>query len=118
LAEVRQLLDTYSTTVLDASGVGSISLAPESFRTWEVTSINVRTSQGITETPVPQCTVYLGAQGDGNIVAQTWMGNRATAGGSPVIVQPSQPLIIAWENGVPGTTATVSLYGTMAMRSA
>lgn len=110
-----QILDDGDKVVLNASGNGTVTLAPESFRTWNVTTINVRTTQGVTQTPVPQCTVYLGSIGDEQIIAQTWMGNRATAIGS-AIVQPSQPLIVQWTNGVPGTTATVSLYGTMSMR--
>lgn len=105
-------LDTFQSVTLNASGGGAVTLAPESFRTWQVTIINVLTSQGPTVTPIPQCTVYLGAEGDGNVIAQTWNGSRATATGN-VQVQPSQPLIVRWFNGVPGTRATVSLNGTM-----
>jgi spore maturation protein SpmB len=110
-----QVLDEPGFVTLDASGNGTVTLAPESFRTWQVTTINVRTDQGPTQVPVPQCTVYLGSIGDGQIKAQTWMGNRSTAVGN-ILVQPSQPLIIQWTNGVPGSVATVSLYGTMSMR--
>lgn len=109
-------LDEQGSVTLDASGNGTVTLQPDSFRTWNVTSINVRTSQGVTTTPVPQCTVYLGDKSPGQIVAQTWMGNRATAGGTPLMVQPSQLLIVEWTNGVVGSLATVSLYGTMDMR--
>lgn len=109
-----QVLDASGYVVLDAAGYGVVSLAPESFRTWTVTAINVRTSQAPTEVPVPQCVVYLGGVG-GQIVAQTWMGNQSTASGS-TLVQPSQPLVVEWRNGVPGSTATVWLYGTMTMR--
>lgn len=109
-----QVLDASASVVLDATGYGTVTLAPESFRTWRVTSINVRTSQGPTETPVPQCVVHLGSIG-GQIVAQTWMGNQSTAVGD-TLVQPSQPLIIEWRNGVPGSTATAWLYGSMSMR--
>lgn len=112
---MSQQLDVYATVVLDASGNGSVSLAPESFRTWTVTSMSVRTSQGPTVTPIPQCTIYLGAKGVGNILSQTWNGSRATANGRTT-VQPSQPLIVEWENGVPGSSATVSIFGTMDMR--
>lgn len=111
-----QQLDVQGSVVLNASGLGVVTLAPDAFRTWNVTSINVRTDQGVTTTPVPQCTVYLGDRSPGQIVAQTWMGNRASAGGSPLWVQPSQQLIVEWTNGVPGSRATVSLYGTMDMR--
>ena len=111
----EQILDDYDSVVLDASGYGKVSLTPEGFRTWVVTSISVRTDQGIATSPVPQCTVYLGSIGPGQIIAQTWMGNRSTATGRTV-VQPSQPLIVEWANGVPGSNATVSLYGTMSMR--
>ncbi len=109
-------LDEQASVTLDASGNGTVSMQPDAFRTWNVTSINVRTSQGVTQTPVPQCTVYLGDRTPGQIISQTWMGNRATAGGSPILVQPSQLLIVEWTNGVAGSVATVSLYGTMDMR--
>jgi hypothetical protein len=112
---VDQVLDTAGTVTLDASGNGTVTLQPAGFRTWRVTTINVRTDQGVTVTPVPQCTVYLGNKEDGSIIAQTWMGNRATAVGD-ITVQPSQPLIVEWTNGVPAAHATVSVYGTQSMR--
>lgn len=110
-----QVLDEFDNVTLDANGYGLITMQPEGFRTWTVTTINVRTNQGVTVTPIPQCTVYLGSIGPGQIVAQTWMGSRATATGR-TIVQPSQQLLIEWTNGVPGSVATVSLYGSMSMR--
>jgi hypothetical protein len=110
------VLDAYGSVTLNASGYGVVVLTPEGFRTWSVTGINVRTDQSVTATPIPQCTVYLGSVGPGQIVAQTWTGNRGSAGGSPVTVQPSQPLITEWTGGIPGSLATVSLYGTMIMR--
>lgn len=113
---MSQQLDESAFVVLDASGNGTVQLQCDSFRTWTVTSINVRTDQGVTVTPVPQCTIYLGDKSPGQIVAQTWMGNRASAGGSPLLLQPSQLLIVEWTNGVPASRATVSLYGTMGMR--
>ena len=111
-----QVLDTFGDVVLDANGYGVVSLTPPGYRTWTVTGISIRTDQGVTQTPIPQCTVYLGSVGPGQIVTQTWTGSRATAGGSPVTVQPSQPLIVEWTGGIPGSRATVSLYGTMTMR--
>ncbi|KUM82365.1 hypothetical protein AQI94_41970 [Streptomyces pseudovenezuelae] len=111
-----QQLDENDHVTLDASGNGTVTFQPDAFRTWNVTSINVRTTQGVTQTPVPQVTVYLGDKSPGQIVSQSWMGNRATAGGSPLWVQPSQRLIVEWTNGVPGTVATASLFGTMDMR--
>lgn len=111
-----QILDEADSVVLDASGNGQVTFQPPGYRTWNVTAINVRTDQGVTVTPVPQATVYLGEATPGQIVAQTWMGNRASAGGAPVLVQPSQRLIVEWTNGVAGSTATASLYGQMDMR--
>lgn len=109
------VLDASGSVTLDATGHGVVLLAPEAFRTWVVSAINVRTDQAVTQVPVPQCTVYLGSVGDGQIIAQTWMGNRSTASGN-TLVQPSQPLIVEWTNGVVGSRATASLYGTMSMR--
>jgi hypothetical protein len=113
---VSQQLDEQASVVLDASGYGQVTLQPDSWQTWTVTAINVRTDQAVTATPVPQATVYLGDAAPGQIVAQTWMGNRASAGGSPLVVQPSQRLIVEWTNGVPASRATVSLYGVFDMR--
>lgn len=109
-------LDTNLSVTLNASGNGSVTFAPPAYFTWQVTSINVRTTQSITQTPVPQCTVYLDNADPGQIRCQTWMGNRATAtaGGDPIDLQSSQKLIVEWTNGVPGTRATASLFGTMA----
>jgi hypothetical protein len=109
-----QQLDAFGSVDLDGSGYGTVELAPESFRTWTVTAINVATDQGPTETPVPRCKVYRGSVG-GTVVAQTWMGNGSTATGSTT-VQPSQPLVIEWTGGVPGSRATAWLDGTFAMR--
>jgi hypothetical protein len=105
-------LDASGFVTLNASGYGTVILQPPSYRTWNVTSINVLTSQGATQTPVPRCKVYLGGLG-GRVVAQTWMGNGATAGGSPITVQPSQQLVVEWTAGVPSSRATVYLDGTM-----
>lgn len=108
-------LDTQGHVVLNAQGYGFVIFQPESFRTWTVTSINVITSQGPTQTPVPRCRVYLGGLG-ARVVAQTWMGNGATASGGDIAVQPSQQLVVEWTGGVPGTTATAYLDGTTDMR--
>lgn len=109
------VLDEFASVVLDASGDGVVQLQPKGWQTWVMTIINVRTDQAITDSPVPQATVYLGDRSPGNIIAQTWMGNRATATGS-TLVQPSQPVIVEWTNGVPASRATVSIYGTQSMR--
>lgn len=108
-------LDAQGSVTLNASGTGTVTLQPDSFRSWIVTGINVVTNQAATATPVPRCVVYLGGVG-GRIVAQTWMGNGATAGGGDVKVQPSQQLAVVWTGGVPGSRATVYLDGTMTMR--
>lgn len=115
MVDVQQL-DQAASVVLDAEGYGQVIFQPDSWQTWTITSINVRTDQGVTETPVPQATVYLGDVSPGQIVAQTWMGNRGSADGSAVVVQPSQRLIVEWTGGVPGSLATASLYGSFAMR--
>lgn len=108
-------LDEQESVTLNASGYGIVTFQPPGYRTWTVTAINVLTDQGATVTPVPRCKAYLGGLG-GRVIAQTWMGNGATAGGSPEQVQPSQQLVIEWTGGVPGTRATAYLSGTMDMR--
>lgn len=108
-------LDVQGSVTLNGSGYGVLTLQPPGYRTWTVTAMNVRTDQGPAVTPVPQCTVYLGGLG-GRIIAQTYMGNRSTAGGAPEVVQPTQQLVFEWTNGVPGSRATAYLSGTMDMR--
>lgn len=109
-----QQIDAFGSVTLNGAGYGVVELAPPSYMTWTVTGINVATDQGPTETPVPRCIVYRGSVG-GTVVAQTWMGNGSTAVGS-TFVQPSQPLVIEWQNGVPGSRATAWLDGIFAMR--
>lgn len=109
-----QQLDAFAAVDLDANGQGTAYLQPPSFQAWTVTSININTSQGPTETPVPRCVVYRGDVG-GQVVAQTWMGNGSTAVGT-LYVQPSQRLAVRWTGGVPGSRATVWLDGTFTLR--
>lgn len=111
---MSERLEASGYVTLDASGYGTVTLQPPAFRTWTVTTVNVRTDQAPDVTPVPQCTVYRGGVG-GQIIAQTYMGNRSTATGREV-VQPSEPLVTEWTNGVPGSRATVYVGGTMDMR--
>lgn len=108
-------LDETLSVTLNASGYGIVTFQPDSFRNWTVTAINVDTNQAITATPIPRCKVYLGGLG-GRVVAQTWNGNGDTASGSPVLVQPSQQLVVEWTGGVAGSRATAYLDGTMTMR--
>ena len=113
-APVPQQLDAFGDVELNGDGYGTVTLQPPSFQTWTVTSINVATDQGPTETPIPRCKVYRGSVG-GQLIAQTWMGNGSTAVGE-TFVQPSQPLVIEWTAGVPGSRATAWLDGTFDMR--
>jgi hypothetical protein len=110
-----QPLDEQATVTLNASGYGTVTFQPESFRTWTVTAINVDTNQGITQTPIPRCKVYLGGLG-GRVIAQTWNGNGDTASGGDEQVQPSQQLVVEWTGGVAGSRATAYLSGSMTMR--
>lgn|SRR5690606_1983487 len=109
-------LSTSGSVVLDASGRGMVTLAPTAMLNWNVTRIAVKTSQGPTETPVPQCTVYLGTTSDGDIIDQTWTGSRDTSDCN-FQVPHGTSLYVLWENGIPGTSATVSIYGTQGLRS-
>ena len=65
--------------------------------------------------------VLAGLEGDGNEGAHHG-GLRfhpepdRIAGDRALGFQPSQPLIVRWENGIPGTSATVSIFGTQDMR--
>lgn len=110
-----QPLDETDSVTLNASGYGYVTFQPDSFRTWTVTGINVLTNQAATATPVPRVKVYLGGLG-GRVIAQTWMGNGATASGNPEQVQPSQQLVVEWSGGISGSRATAYLSGTMTMR--
>lgn len=108
-------LSTYGTVTLDASGYGMVSLSPSGMVDWRITRIAVRTSQGPMDTPVPTCTVYLGTVSDGDIIDQTWTGSRDVSD-CDVLVQHGTSLITVWEGGVPGSSATVSLYGSQGLR--
>ncbi|WP_333758795.1 hypothetical protein [Streptomyces sp. ISBFB 2968] len=107
-------LDTYGSTILDGTGMGTVTLTPTATLNWRVTRMAVKTSQGPTDTPIPQCTVFLGAPSDGNIIDQTWTGSRDTSD-CDILVQYGTRLYFMWENGIPGTSATASIYGTQSL---
>lgn len=108
-------LDTYGTVTLNASGGGTVTLTPTAMLNWRVIRMAVKTSQGPTVTPVPQCTVYLNSVSDGNIIDQTWTGSRDTSD-CDILVVHGASLIFVWENGVSGTSATASIYGTQSLK--
>ncbi len=104
-------LDTYGVVRLDAAGRGVVTLTPAGMLSWHVTRMAVRTTQTPSQIPVPQCTVYLNSIADGNIVDQTYSGSRDTSD-CDLKIQHGSNLIFLWENGVPLSTATASIYGT------
>lgn len=107
-------LSTYGSVVLDGTGMGTVVLSPTAMLDWRVTRMAVKTSQGTTDTPIPQCTVFLGVPSDGNIIDQTWTGSRDVSD-CDIAVLHGTSLYFMWENGIPGTTATATVYGTQAL---
>ena len=108
-------LDTYGVVTLTGTGRGVVSLTPSGMLSWTVTRMAVRTSQTPSQIPVPQCTVYLNSIADGNIVDQTYSGSRDTSDCN-LTIQHGSKLIFVWENGINGTTATASIYGTQELQ--
>lgn len=101
-----------SQATLDASGNGTVTLAPEvHWDQWEVTRVNVKTSQPSGTSPVPTAEVYLNdpAVFD-NHHGGTRDGDLDVAQGL-IIVNAGDQLLVVFTGGRPGDTAFASAHG-------
>ncbi len=98
---------------LDANGNGTVTLIPyNANQRWEVTQINVSTSQAPTAIPVPTAEVFVNTSlSRVNSRGASWSGNQDTYEGL-VKVGPCDTLNVVFSAGIPGTVASVTVEGT------
>lgn len=103
-------LSVEATTVLNASGNGTVRLGPTRLgQNWIPTIVAVSTS---TAARVPIADVRLGSTDLGS----TFTGSNDSNDLTGVTVYPGQQLTITWSGGDPGATATASVSGTVQQR--
>jgi hypothetical protein len=96
-------------TVLDASGNGTVKLRPSNMRTvWTVQSVAVKVTSNTLE---PTATLHLGTV-TGADLGSTYTGSNDTCADLRVDLTPGQGIVCRWTGGDPGATATATAYGT------
>lgn len=106
----RQTLNAAGSTVLDASGAGTVELGPDSgVPYWNVTKYIVGTSRpGVA--PIPSCTVYLDEQSQRGKQGATYDGSRDESD-CDIDMSRGQHLIAVWTGGQAGDEAHLSVTG-------
>ena len=105
-----EVLDTFASVTLDATGAGVATLTAPALETWTVTTVAVHVT---TNTAEPVAQVYVGAQAASRLIGATYTGSLDSSDGSWQ-VNPGQQMICAWSGGDAGATATLSVLGTRA----
>lgn len=104
-------LNTSGSVTLNASGTGTVTLAPGMGLRWALTVAAVSTS---TSVKVPQCNIYMGGSPTpDNLVDGTFSGNLDSTGrvdGLPLMN--GQKVMAVWTGGDVGAKATLSITGT------
>lgn len=103
---------------LDSQGNGQVMLSPANGSTmWQVYEVKVTTNQGaatpvpvaeLFDTPVPTAASTYGATQAGN--------DDVYEAVHPVIIGPTDTLLVTWTGGVPGTLATARVRGLATLR--
>lgn len=113
IREVRSVFRPITGTVtLDANGNGTITLQPGShWLRWEVTHVNVKTSQASGTTPVPTAEVYVNDSAEfANHHGGTRDGDLDVSRGR-VPMDGTDVLLVVFTGGIAGTTAFASAFG-------
>lgn len=103
----RLRFERSASTVLDASGDGQVEFRAPPAGHWLVTQMTVVTSTADT---IPEARVYARAVGDPNLIEGTFTGSRDTSDSEHVVLA-GTALIVRWEAGDPGSTATARISG-------
>jgi hypothetical protein len=106
-------LDTGGSTILDANGNGTVTLAPSnSHEDWTINNTVVQVSSNVNE---PQCRTYVGAPTTNNIQDTTYTGSNDS---SDTVIQVSAGtyFTVVWSGGDVGARASVSISGTAQQR--
>lgn len=101
----QRFRDAESVT-LDASGAGSVTLAPRGCD-WRIDLTTVTTS---TSTSTPVATLYTGSISESNLLEATYDGSQDTSDTTHWVLAGEQ-LVCAWTGGDAGARATVRVSG-------
>jgi hypothetical protein len=102
----------YGTAILNGSGNGTAQIGPSRVREhWQVSGAAVKVS---TQEAEASCSLYVGSTVDSStFVGNTITGSSGdTCGLAGIDIQPGQYVFAVWDGGDPGSTATLTVFGT------
>jgi hypothetical protein len=105
-------LNIGKTTVLDATGAGTVSLGPESApgtAAWHVTGVIVQTNRP-GQSPIPRVQIYRDTVDPANSLGLSYDGSFGQAVADETVPNGSQ-LVCVWSGGQSGDRASLTLTG-------
>lgn len=100
------------TVILDASGAGEITLAPEDIKgppTWRIAGVIAKTDRP-GQAPIPRCDFYLDTRDAQGTIGATYDGSYAS-GRADITMTKGQQFIAVWSGGQSGDVASLTLSG-------
>jgi hypothetical protein len=106
-------LDEYAVGQAAADGTCVVQLGPIRRQVWQVTNEAVTCTSPLPDsTATPTARLYNGPSVAGQLLAGTYDGSNDSAGVSVKLAQNGR-ITCVWEGADPGSTCTLSIYGTM-----
>lgn len=106
MEETKIQLGRSASAVFNASGVATAVLSNGGLSRWQITN----TAVSSTSTKQTKCTTYRGPAAPSNQVDFTRVGNGRSSD-TQIPLASGEFLTVVWENGTPGTVATVTVIG-------
>lgn len=100
-------LDGAGSVVLDATGYGTVRLAPSGEK-WEIRRVHVECS---TATLEAQSKTYRNQIAPRYVIDGTYSGSTGDTSDTPIYLEDGQAMIVEWTGGDVGATATVTISG-------
>ena len=104
------LNEASSPVTLDGNGNAQSFVSPNGTEKWNITRYAVLTTQDPAATTIPICKLYLDSIADANFIDGTYTGNQ-DAGDGDITLEKNQKLVAQWTGGIPGSVATLSVFG-------